>query len=163
MAIRHHPQDHTGVNMANVREVLQSLTPFRQGTLLLVTRNEQLAGTVAHALEALGSSGPRLSTVHTAADCLVALRLLGPSLVILDDSMCPEGSGTCVLDDLLRVRPGTPVIYVASRHTLELERDVRRRGVLFYVEIPESREELDSTLTRLVGAFVRNVRTRETA
>ena len=149
--------------MTHPTEAHQSLTPFRQGTLLLVTRNQLLAGTVAHALEAIGSSGPRLSTVHTLADCLVALRLLGPSLVILDDAICPDGSGRCGLDDLLRVRPGTPVIYVTSHHTLELEREVRRRGVLFYVEMPETSEELDTTLSRLVGAFVRNVRTRETA
>ena len=149
--------------MTHANAALRSLTPFRHGTLLLVTRNQQLAGTVAHAIEAIGSSGPRLSTVQTLADCLVALRLLGPSLVILDDSMCPEESRPCGLDELLRARPGTPVIYVASHHTLELEREVRRRGVLFYVEMPETRGELDTTLSRLVGAFVRNTRTPETA
>jgi DNA-binding NtrC family response regulator len=161
--VRHEPPTRAGVNMMHSSEALRSLTPFRHGTLLLVTRNQQLAGTVAHALEAVGSSGPRLSTVQTLADCLVALRLLGPSLVVLDDAICPEDSRPCGLDELLQVRPGTPVIYVTSHHTLELEREVRRRGVLFYVEMPETRGELDTTLSRLVGAFVRNVRTRETA
>ena len=133
------------------------LTPFRQGTVLVLTQSEQLAGIVAHALEGLGSSGPRLSTVKTLADCLVALRLLSPSLVVLDDAVTGQ-VGAEALDDLKRVRPGTPIIYFASRHTLDLEREVRRRGVLYYVQMPETKEQLDTTLCRLLTTFARDAR-----
>ena len=141
------------------RKTDSMLTPFRQGTVLVLTSNEALAGIVSHAIEGLGTNGPRLATVHNLADCLVALRLLAPSLVILDDATFPA-SGADALDDLLQVRPGTPVIYFASLHTLDLERDVRRRGVLFYVQMPESPEQLDSVLARLLGAFVREDQVR---
>jgi DNA-binding NtrC family response regulator len=137
------------------------LTPFRQGTVLVLTPSEQLAGVVAHALEGLGSSGPRLSTVQTLADCLVALRLLAPSLVILDDAVTGQ-TGAEALDALERIRSGTPIIYFATHHTLDLEREVRRRGVLYYVQMPETREQLDMILCRLLTAFVREARVRGT-
>ncbi|MFQ5601251.1 MAG: hypothetical protein ACE5G2_11960, partial [Candidatus Krumholzibacteriia bacterium] len=83
------------------------LTPFRQGTLLVLTRNEQLAGVVSHALEGLGTNAPRLSMVENLSDCLIAMRLLGPSLVVLDDEVNTE-AGLLMLDELLQARPGTP-------------------------------------------------------
>ena len=144
---------------AEFRKSDSMLTPFRQGTVLVLTSNETLAGIVSHAIEGLGANGPRLTTVRNLADCLVALRLLAPSLVILDDATFPA-AGAEALDDLLQVRPGTPIIYFATLHTLDLERDVRRRGVLFYVQMPESPDQLDSVLARLLGAFVREDQVR---
>src|SRR5262245_66291490 len=73
------------------------LPPFRQGTVLVLTRSEQLAGVVAHALDGLGSSGPRLSTVQTLAVCLVALRLLAPCLVILDDAVTGQSGAEALV------------------------------------------------------------------
>ena len=135
------------------------LTPFRQGTVLVLTQNEQLAGIVSHALESLGSTGPRLGSVKTLSDCLVAVRLLAPSLVIVDDATIGS-TGATALDELHQARAGTPVIYFASHHTLDLEREVRRRGVLYYVQMPDSPEQLDTVLGRLLGAFVRDARVR---
>jgi DNA-binding NtrC family response regulator len=146
-------------HQTELRKTDSMMTPFRQGTVLVLTSSEGLAGIVSHAIEGLGTNGPRLATVRNLADCLVALRLLAPSLVILDDATLPA-SGADALDDLLQVRPGTPVIYFASLHTLDLERDVRRRGVLFYVQMPESPDQLDSVLARLLGAFVREAQVR---
>lgn len=135
------------------------LTPFRQGTVLVLTQSEQLAGIVSHALEGLGANGPRLGTVRTLSDCLVAMRLLSPSLVIVDDATV--GSARVeALDELHQARAGTPIIYFASRHTIDLEREVRRRGVLYYVQMPDTREQLDTMLGRLLGAFVRDARVR---
>jgi len=135
------------------------LTPFREGTVLVLTQSEQLAGIVSHALEGLGSRGPRLGTVKTLSDCLVALRLLAPSLVIVDDATI-GAAGAEALDELHQARAGTPIIYFASQHTLDLEREVRRRGVLYYVQMPDSAEQLDTILARLLGAFVRDARVR---
>lgn len=137
------------------------LTPFRHGVFLLLTSNDKLAGVVSHAVESLGTSAPRLSAVRDAADCSVALRLLGPSLLVLDDSMAPD-KGPQLLEELLEIRPGTPVVYLASQHTLEFEREVRRRGVLLYVAMPENHDDLATTLTRMFKSFVQGPRSRET-
>lgn len=135
------------------------LTPFRQGTVLVLTQNELLPGVVSHALESLGSTGPRLGTVRTLGDCLVALRLLSPSLVIVDDATIGAARAEA-LDELHQARAGTPIIYFAAQHTLDLEREVRRRGVLFYAQMPESQEQLDAMLARLLAAFVRDAQVR---
>lgn len=130
------------------------LTPYRHGVVLLLTNNPRFAGVVSHAVDALGSSAPRLSTVRDAADCRVALRLLGPSLMVLDDSLVGE-QGPRLLEELLEIRPGTPIVYVASQHTLEFEREVRRRGVLLYIAMPDDQDELATTLTRMLKSFIR--------
>ena len=136
------------------------LTPFRHGVVLLLTGNSKLAGVVAHAVESLGSSAPRLSTVRDIADCRVALRLLGPSLLVFDDSSAPE-DGPRLLDELLEIRPGTPIIYVAAHHTLEFEREVRRRGVLLYAALPDDQGELATTLTQMLRSFVRGTSSQD--
>lgn len=136
------------------------LTPYRHGVVLLLTSDPRIAGVVSHAVASLGSSAPRLSTVRDAADCRVALRLLGPSLFVLDDSVA-RGQGAELLEELLAVRPGTPIVYVASNHTLEFEREVRRRGVLLYIAMPEDHDELATTLTRMLKAFVRGPGSRD--
>ena len=130
------------------------LTPFRNGVVLLMTRNYKFAGVVSHAVASLGTSAPRLSTVRDDADCRVALRLLGPSLLVLDDSIA-AGRGPQFLEELLEIRPGTPIVYVASQHSLELEGEVRRRGVLLYIAMPDLLDELATTLTRMLRTFVR--------
>lgn len=120
----------------------------------MLTESEQLAGIVAHAIESLGSSGPRLSTVRTLADCLVALRLLTPCMVILDDT----GLGLVAaeaLSEMHAARSGTPIVYLASQHTLDLEREIRQRGVLFYVQLPDTAQQLDSVLGQLLARVVR--------
>ncbi len=122
--------------------------------MLVLTASEQLAGIVAHAIESLGSSGPRLSNVRTLADCLVALRLLSPCMVIVDDT----GLGLVAaeaLNEMHAARPGTPIVYLASDHTLDLEREIRQRGVLFYVQMPDTPHQLDTVLGQLLARLVR--------
>ncbi len=130
------------------------LTPYRHGVVLLLSSNARLAGIISHAVESLGTSAPRLNTVRDDADCRIALRLLGPSMLVLDDSIA-AGRGPQLLEELLEIRPGTPTVYVASQHSLEFEREVRRRGVLLYVAMPDNPDDLATTLTQMLRTFVR--------
>ena len=132
------------------------LTPFKQGTILLASRDEDLAAMVAGILRDL-EGAPRLTTVRSELDCIVALRLLGPSLVLLDDGI-RESSGRALLDRVLDARPGTPVVYVAAQHSLDLERDVRRRGVLFYLARLEEKSVLASRLGYILQGLTRGAR-----
>ena len=136
------------------------LTPFRHGVVLLLTSDDRLAGVVSHAVASLGSSAPRLSAVRDAADCSVALRLLSPSILVLDDSIAPS-QGPQLLEQLLEIRPGTPVVYLAAQHSLEFEGKVRRRGVLLYVAMSENNDELGTTLTRMFKSLVQGRSSRD--
>jgi len=132
-------------------------TPFKQGTIVLASRDEELAEMVGQALAALGKQAPRLSMVHNLPDALVATRLLSPSLMLLDDGI-EGGPGVELLDQVLEASPGMPVVYLASQHSLDLERTIRRRGVLFYIAKPEEKEVLQSTFCSVFQCLARSFR-----
>ena len=130
------------------------LAPFRQGTIVLASRDEELTSVVSTVLESLGERAPRLSAVRCVSDCLSAVRLLGPSLLLLDDGI-QDVPGRNLLEQVLEARPGTPVVYVAAHHSLDLEREVRRRGVLFYIARPEEKAVLESRLGCILNGLAR--------
>ena len=133
------------------------LTPFRQGTIVLASRDETLAATVCSALAELGERAPRLTTVRSVPDCIIALRLLGPSLLLLDDGI-QDAPNTNLLERVQEARPGTPIVYLAAQHSLDLEREVRRRGVLFYLARPEEKGILESRLGYILQGLARTSR-----
>ena len=116
---------------------------FWHGALVAATRDEAIEDLVERVRAQLDVEPPKLTTVRNLPDCLLAVQLLDPRLLILDDGIQvqPAGDAT-ILDRIHRLRPGLAVVYVASNHSLELEREVRRRGVLFYVARPERTEDL---------------------
>jgi DNA-binding NtrC family response regulator len=86
-------------------------------------------------LSALGLTAGALTAVRNGRECFTALTRTRPCLVVLDDSITDLDA-----QDLLRaVRRHDPevlVVYLATCHTAELERAVRRLGVLYYTEKP---------------------------
>lgn len=127
-----------------------------QGTsVVVVTRDSDLEQAVEAALGTLGQHAPRLSRATSAAEGLTATRLLDPLLLVVDDGSC-ERPGFDFIQDLHRTRPSTHVVYVASHHTHELEREVRRAGVLFYLARPVERAALGSILHGVLERLVRD-------
>jgi response regulator of citrate/malate metabolism len=88
------------------------------------------------------------------AECLSALRLLRPSVVLLDDAVADK-PGPHLIQEMQTVQPGVHVVYIASRHTLDLEREMRRQGVLFYLARPMENESLESTLRHILQGLLR--------
>lgn len=130
------------------------LMPVSPGPVVLATRDARLASAVAMVLEGLHDAALRLTTVDNVPDCCVAIRLLHPCVVLFDDGV-GEAPGTECLNLVQSVESGVPVIYVASNHSLDLEREVRRQGVLFYIARPEEVEVLQSSLTSILRSLVR--------
>lgn len=126
----------------------------KHGPVVLVTRDPEIGKMVASTLATLGSQAPRLSLVSTMVECLAAVQLLHPSVVLLDDSVA-ERPGPQLLEDLQTVQSGVRVVYIASRHSLELERELRRQGVLFYVARPVESETLENTLESILRGLLR--------
>ena len=130
------------------------LMHVRQGPIVLVTRDAGIDALVASALANLGPQAPRLSSVASMTECVAAVQLLHPSVVLLDDGVA-ERAGAQLLEDLQAVQPGVRVVYIASHHSLDLEREVRRQGVLFYVARPVESETLESTLVSILTGLLR--------
>ena len=127
-----------------------------EGTsVVVVTQDPDLEQAVEAAVATLGSRAARLSRVTSAAECLTAVRLLDPVLIVVDDASC-ERPGFDVIQDLHRARPSAHVVYVATQHSHELEREVRRAGVLFYLARPVERAALGSILHGVLERLVRD-------
>jgi DNA-binding NtrC family response regulator len=122
--------------------------------VVLVTRDAGIDILVASALANLGPQAPRLSSVASMTECVAAMQLLHPAVVLLDDGVA-ERPGVQLLQELQAIQPGVRVVYIASHHSLDLEREVRRQGVLFYVARPVESETLASTLVNILTGLLR--------
>src|SRR5262249_39766893 len=94
-------------------------------SVVVITRDMGLTKVVWAALSGLGRRARRISVAGDLLDGLAAARLLGPPLVVIDDDVDGEGA-LAAIRELHRLRLTPHVVYVASHHTLDLERRVRR-------------------------------------
>lgn len=104
-------------------------------TLLLVSGDGELKRQITGILGFAGLLCPALTTVTYGQDALKVLARERPRLVILDDDL-PDTTGLDFLRTLHQDGIETLVVYMATHHTLELEKEVRQLGVLYYTEKP---------------------------
>jgi response regulator of citrate/malate metabolism len=128
---------------------------LKNGPVVLVTRDARVGAMVCNALSNLDGQPPRLSVVRSMVECVAAVKLLDPSVVVLDDAVT-DRPGPQLLEDLQVARSGVRVVYIASRHSIELERELRRLGVLFYVARPVESETLEATLLGILKGLLRS-------
>jgi DNA-binding NtrC family response regulator len=128
--------------------------PMRRGAVVLATRDPGIEATMGQVLAGFGPQVPRLTTVDTMNDCVTAIRLLDPSVVVLDDGVDDE-RGPDLVEEVHRARPAAPIVYIATHHSLDLEREVRRRGVLLYLARPEGLDVLRARLVSILQGLLR--------
>ena len=128
------------------------LSRCKTGPVVLASRDRGLHRMVVECLTELGSPS-RLTTVNSISDCVVAVRLLDPCLVLLDDGI-HETPGPALVQDLRLARADVSVVYVAARHSLGLERQVRCEGVLFYIAHPQGDAVATSRLANILKTLL---------
>jgi response regulator of citrate/malate metabolism len=133
------------------------LTYFKNPPVVLLTRDPALETMVRHVVSADEIDVPamRFSSVATTPECLSAVQLLHPSVVLIDDA-ASDSTGTQLLHALQTVQPNVRVVYLASHHTLELEGELRRNGVLVYMARPVETEGLESALAIILQGLLRS-------
>lgn len=119
--------------------------PDQAGTIVLASSDRELSHLVSACLSALEPPRPRLTTVNNLPDCVVAVRLLDPNLVLLDDGI-HASPGAQLVHDIRAAKPAVRLVCLAAQHSLDLERQVRREGVLLYVAHPRGNEVESSRL-----------------
>lgn len=84
-------------------------------------------------VEAALAGSPAVHAISTAWKSFGALRpAKGNRIVVVDDEGYAEALDAV---QTLRARErDTPIVYVAARHSIELEREVRRVGVSYYAD-----------------------------
>ncbi|MBI3300473.1 MAG: response regulator [Deltaproteobacteria bacterium] len=103
--------------------------------LVLVSNDRHLRRQFRLCLSDLGIAAGALTTVKNGHECLTALARIRPRLVVLDDSVA-DPDGLTLLHLLHQRDPEVLIVYLTIHHTLELEREVRQNGVLYYTEKP---------------------------
>ena len=103
--------------------------------LVLVSHDRELRRQLRTCLSSLGMTAGALTTATSEYECLATLARTRPRLVVLDDSVI-EPEGLALLRMLHQRNPEVLIVYLTTRHTVELERQVRQSGVLYYTEKP---------------------------
>src|SRR5262249_32586795 len=86
-------------------------------------------------LSGLAITPSTLTTAKGGAGGFAALSKTRPRLVILDDNL-DDQDGPSLLHTLHQQAPEVLIIYLATCHSVTLERTVRQLGVLYYTEKP---------------------------
>jgi len=133
------------------------LEHFKNPPVVLLTRDSELEAIVRQVVSAENYDVPamRLSSAATTPECLSAVQLLRPSVVLVDDA-ASDWNGAQLLRELHAAQPGVRVVYLASHHTLELEGELRRNGVLVYLARPMETEALESALACILYGLLRS-------
>lgn len=119
--------------------------------LLLISKDRNLYRQLRACLIATELPATTLIIEKDGFACKAVLGKVRPHLIILDDGIA-EGNGGSLLRDLHQLVPGVHVIYLTTRHTVELERTVRQLGVLYYTEKPPDPSLLGRLLASLFEA-----------
>jgi CheY-like chemotaxis protein len=123
-----------GISVALPTSDMGKRSPSAQ-RVLLVSADKELHRQVQTCGQKAGLRAKSLVIVKSGSECIAVLEKLRPWLVVLDDQLS-DLEGLDLLRHLHRSVPEAYVIFLASRHTAELECTVRQTGVLYYTEKP---------------------------
>ncbi|MBW2121419.1 MAG: response regulator [Deltaproteobacteria bacterium] len=113
--------------------------------ILIVDNNSASASSIEGTIVRLGHE------VHAVGSCGAALEVMGWrgfDLVMLDVFL-PDGRGDRLIPRLRELRPGVGIIVMTGYNSRRLEREVRERGVLYYMVKPFDLGYLEELLCHL--------------
>lgn len=119
------------------------------GKVLLVSSDKPLRGQLRSWLVHEGMAGNSVLTVANGQECQTIASQLRPRVTVIDDAI-PDTDGPTLLRTLRQQVPDALVIYLATLHTAELEREIRQLGVLYYTEKPPD----EDTLRKVLGTVL---------
>ena len=119
------------------------------GKVLLVSPDKHLRGQLRACLIHEGIAGSNLFAVATGHACQTVVSQIRPRVTVIDDAIT-DPDGPTLLRTLRQQLPDALVVYLATHHTSELEREVRQLGVLYYTEKPPDEDSLRKVLSTVL-------------
>lgn len=119
------------------------------GKVILVSSDKPLRGQLRAWLVHEGMTGNSVFTVATGQECQTVVSQLRPRVTVIDDAI-PDTDGPTLLRALRQQVPDALVVYLATHHTAELEREIRQLGVVYYTEKPPD----EDTLRKVLGTVL---------
>jgi CheY-like chemotaxis protein len=134
------------------RKSARVATDIRMPVLLLLTRDAAFRSLVAGTCK----SCCRVEETESCDSCLEAALNSNVDLVVVDDGALPADERDWFMRRVSRLIPQPSIIYVASTHSAEIEREARARGAAYYTSKPIEPYLLDEVL----HTWVRHLRER---
>ena len=128
---------------------VKSMRQTTTGKVLLVSSDKPLRGQLRAWLVHEGLAGNSLFAVATGHACQTVVSQMRPRVTVIDDAIT-DTDGPILLRTLRQQLPDALVVYLATHHTPELEREVRQLGVLYYTEKPPDEDSLRKVLVSVL-------------
>ena len=119
------------------------------GKVLLISPDKRLRGQLRACLIHEGIAGNNLFAVETSHACQTLVSQIRPRVLVIDDAIT-DTDGSTLLRTLRQQLPDSLVVYLATHHTPELEREIRQLGVLYYTEKPPDEGSLRKVLSTVL-------------
>ena len=137
----------TDARAAAVADPEPSSPLFGYGRVLYIDDEKALAAAVARMLESMGY---RVTVCHSGADAVARVRESPQAFdVVLTDLSMPGLSGTDVARELMRLRPGLPVI-LTSGYADRVGQDLSALGICLRLDKPFDRRALSEALNQVL-------------
>ncbi|RPI74258.1 MAG: response regulator [Desulfobacteraceae bacterium] len=98
----------------------------------------------------LSQWGHEVEQAATCAEALKKVRLFNFDLILLD-LFLPDGQGQDLIPHFKQWAPDAVIVTMTGRNTRDLEQEVRRMGVLFYMIKPFETKHLQSMVRHIAG------------
>lgn len=121
-------------------------TDGKPPAVLLLTRDPAFRALVTSACE----SCCRVAETESCDACLETVLNENIDLVVVDDGALPADEREWFMRRVSRLVPQPSIIYVASRHSAEVEREARACGAAYYTSKPVEAQSMDEVLHTLV-------------
>ena len=116
--------------------------------ILTVEDDKKVALTIIQAIERWGYQA---DTVETGEDALKKVRENSFDLILLDVYL-PDTDALQLIPRLEKIYPKQKIVAMTGYHTAELEKEIKKLGVLHYIRKPFTSHEL-KTLLKHIKAF----------
>lgn len=94
------------------------------------------------------TAGHRCLLSLTGAEALARLQKEPVDLVLLEHEL-PDEAGSALIPRLHEAQSGVRIIAVVGTHSTELEKEIRRQGVIFYMVKPVNLDQLETILKHM--------------
>lgn len=120
--------------------------------LILIVGNDALfPSDVVHQMRQWGH---RVESTAMGQDAIIRAQRIPFDLVLLD-VLLPDVSGQVLIPQIKALQPETKIIAVAEYNTEQLEKDIRKLGISYYLTKPFPTEELKSILDHTQKALMK--------
>ena len=136
-----------------LKDIKNSVERSAQNNMLILTvGNDALFP--SDVIRQIRQWGHRVETTARGRDAIIRAERIPFDLVLLD-VLLPDVSGELLIPQIKALRPETKIVAVAEYNTAQLEKDIRKLGISYYLTKPFAKEELKSLLDHTQKALMK--------